>query len=333
MRRKPGFRCLLAASLVFASGVPARPAGAHLPSLIAFDRAIDGSGRIHVVGPDGRGDRTITPESGFEAPVWSPDGSTLVYESGGGLANSELYSYAISTSTVRRLTRHRGLDAFPSWSPDGSRIAWTTQRGGAFEIWVMRRDGTGAHRLTSGRADSHPAWSPDGGAIAYVRAPTGSLEVVRADGTRHRVVGGGRAVDASAAPSWSPDGRWLAVAGVDGALAVVAVDGHATRRLTPHRPGTIAWRPSWSPRGGQIAFINLADGALDVVDVGPGRVHVLARHTDGLSTPSWSPDGRLLVFADRSEHLATVSSDGHARRVLTHGISSDANPAWRPANS
>ena len=331
MHTMPGLRWLLTASLVLASGLPAWSAGARAPGRIAFDRTLDGSGRIHVIGPDGRGDRVLTPEPGSEAPVWSPDGSTLVYEYGAGLADSELYAYAMATGTVRRLTRHHGLDAFPAWSPDGSQIAWTADRGGAFAIWVMRRDGSGARRLTSGPADSHPAWSPDGSAVAFVRAPAGALEVVSADGTRLRALAAGRAFDVSSAPAWSPDGRWLAIAGSDGALSLVAADGHALRRLTPRRPGTIAWRPSWSPRGGQVAFINLAGGALDVVAVGPDRVRVLARKTDELSTPAWSPDGRRLAFADGAAHLETIASDGRSRRVLTHGISSDANPAWRPA--
>lgn len=329
MPAMPLLRLLLTASLVLASSLPAQSAGPQR-GLIAFDRGLDGSGRIHVIDPDGQGDRTLTPQPGFEAPLWSPDASTLVYESGAGPADSDLYSYTLSTGTARRLTRHAGLDAFPAWSPDGSQIAWTADRGGGFAIWVMRSDGTDARRLTSGPADSHPAWSPDGRSIAFVRAPAGSLEVMRADGTGLRTIGRGRAFDVSAAPAWSPDGSRLAVAGADGALSLVAVDGGTIRSLTPGRPGTMAARPSWSPSGGQIAFINLAGNALEVVDTGPARLHVLAGEVDALSTPAWSPNGGFLVFADGAGHLETVSSDGRARRVLTHGIASDANPAWRP---
>jgi Tol biopolymer transport system component len=325
-----GSRCLLATALLLASGLPAGASEPRSAGLIAFDRALDGSGRIHVIAPDGRGDRVITPGPGFGAPTWSPDGSTLVYESGAGPADSDLRSYRTSTGTFRRLTHHAGLDADPAWSPDGSRIAWTADRGGGFSIWVMRRDGTSVRRLTAGPADAHPAWSPDGRTIAFVRAATRSLELVRSDGTGLRRIGGERAFDVSTAPAWSPDGRWLAIPGADGALYRVAASGHALRRLTPRRPTMIAWRPAWSPRGGHIAFLNLAGGALEVVDASTARVHVLARRSDALSTPAWSPDGRFVAFADASGHLETVSRDGRARRVLTRGISTDANPAWRP---
>ena len=209
----------------------------------------------------------------------------------------------MSTGTFRRLTQHAGLDADPAWSPDGSRIAWTSARGGGFSIWVMRRDGTGVRRLTAGPADAHPAWSPDGRTVAFVRAATRSLELVGADGTGLRRIGGERAFDVSAAPTWAPDGRRLVIPGADGALYRVAADGRSLRRLTPRRPTMIAWRPAWSPRGGQIAFLDLAGGALEVVEAATARVHVLARRTDALSTPAWSPDGRFLAFADAGGHL------------------------------
>jgi len=82
MRTVRSSRCLLAASLFLASGLPASSADVGPPSLVAFDRALDGSGRIHVIAPDGGGDRIITSQPGFAAPTWSPGGRTLVYRSG-----------------------------------------------------------------------------------------------------------------------------------------------------------------------------------------------------------------------------------------------------------
>ena len=60
----------------------------------------------------------------------------------------------------RNLTRHPGHDSDPAWAP-GRRIAFTTKRGGNFEIYVMNADGSGQRNLTRNRApDRFPLWSP-----------------------------------------------------------------------------------------------------------------------------------------------------------------------------
>jgi TolB protein len=49
----------------------------------------------------------------------------------------------------------------PSWSPDGQRIAFSSERDGNLEIYVINIDGSGLTRLTDHPGDdSSPAWSP-----------------------------------------------------------------------------------------------------------------------------------------------------------------------------
>jgi Tol biopolymer transport system component len=59
----------------------------------------------------------------------------------------------------------------PAWSPDGRRLAFTNRYAPPYnvDVWVMRRDGTRAHRLTRHPDfDLHPEWSSDGRRIAFV---------------------------------------------------------------------------------------------------------------------------------------------------------------------
>lgn len=313
------------------AALAALPAGAAAPGLIAFDRTVDGSGRVALARTQGGIDRIVTPAPGNESPVWSPDGSRLLYISGAGFADSDLYVYSLGTGRSRRLTAHAGLDAFPAWSPDGSRIAWTASRGERLAIWVMSSDGSHKRQLTHGSTAEDPSWSPDGRTIAFVEMPSGSLDVMRADGSARRRLSTLRVAGGVAAPSWSPDGARIALAGADGAVYAVEADGRRLSRLTPRRPSTIAWRPAWSPSGRGIAFVNLAPGAaLQVASTAGIHVRTLAPHTDGLSAPSWSPDGSAVAFADAGQHLEVVASDGRWRRSITHGSTSDADPAWRP---
>ena len=79
----------------------------------------------------------------------------------------------IDGSSPTRLTNHPAVDVFPAWSPDSCKIAFTSNRDGDFEIYVMNADATGLTQLTANRrVDGRPAWSPDGAKRA--RPPFGT---------------------------------------------------------------------------------------------------------------------------------------------------------------
>lgn len=103
------------------------------------------------------------------------------------------------------------IDHSPSFSPDGERIAFVSNRSGTLEIWVSRRDGSGAVRLTSMNAVStgSPRWSPDGRRIAFDSWASGRSGIYVVD------TGGGVPKLLNAEPSgswlpaWSADGKWI----------------------------------------------------------------------------------------------------------------------------
>ena len=67
-----------------------------------------------------------------------------------------------------RLTDNDTIDTNPDWSPDRSRIAFTSNRDGDLDIWLMRADGTGVVPLTRNDVpDSEVDWSPDGSHLTY----------------------------------------------------------------------------------------------------------------------------------------------------------------------
>jgi TolB protein len=72
-------------------------------------------------------------------------------------------------SDVRRLTDHPKMDCWPAWSPDGKRIAFTSNRDGNYEIYLMNADGSGQRNLTQHPAsDNFAAFSPDGRRLAFL---------------------------------------------------------------------------------------------------------------------------------------------------------------------
>ena len=135
--------------------------------------------------------------------------------------------------------------------PVTGRIAFTSDRDGNREIYVMNPDGTGQTRLTSNPAeDAFPAWSPDGSKIAFASDRDGNEEVyvMNADGSEPRRLTYNPTFDGW--PAWSPDGSKIAFTSYRDSpeIYVMGADGSNQTRLTRNS----AWDeyPVWSPRGG-----------------------------------------------------------------------------------
>ncbi|MBV9081769.1 MAG: PD40 domain-containing protein, partial [Acidobacteriaceae bacterium] len=94
---------------------------------------------------------------------------------------------------------------------DGKRIAFESNRSGAYEIWVARTDGTGPMQLTSfGRDTGSPHWSPDGRWIAfdtYMSSGGWDIWIVDSEGGKLRRLTNGEGI--SHVPSFSRDGKWI----------------------------------------------------------------------------------------------------------------------------
>jgi hypothetical protein len=113
---------------------------------------------------------------------------------------------------ARRITSSPARDGEPDWSPDHRRVVFVRQELGrrSSSLWVVRRNGGGAFRLTRGQeVVAMPAWSPDGKTIAFAASPLagGSFDIwtVPARGGRATRVLSGPADQV--APSWSRSGR------------------------------------------------------------------------------------------------------------------------------
>jgi TolB protein len=70
-----------------------------------------------------------------------------------------IYTCAIDGSDIIQLTSNSGNNERPSWSPDGSLIAFSSDRTGSHQIYIMRRDGSNVTRITKGGENTAPTWS------------------------------------------------------------------------------------------------------------------------------------------------------------------------------
>lgn len=122
-------------------------------------------------------------------PTWAPDGRIIYWEC--PLDKCGLYAIHPDGTNLTRLTIYEH-DTAPAVSPDGRRVAFMSNRGGNWEIYLTNAHMTASEdsaeptRLTNNPAqDGLPAWSPDGEWLAFVSDRDGNwaLWVMRADGS------------------------------------------------------------------------------------------------------------------------------------------------------
>jgi Tol biopolymer transport system component len=142
----------------------------------------------------------------------SQDGRWLVYQT--LVPQEDLFIVHPDGTGLRPLTHDEFKDRQPRWSPDGTRIAFYSNRGGKYEIWTIRADGSRLERTAAapGRPAYHPIWSPDGRWLACDLGDNEALIDLNRPVAERRPLflpSPGRGMGFSAS-SWSADGRWLA---------------------------------------------------------------------------------------------------------------------------
>lgn len=184
---------------------------------------------------------------------WSALGQFLFAGEQNG--NRDIFAVDDAGRSVR-LTSAIGDDWQPDWSPDGAKVAFSSNRAGNFDIYVMDADGSNLTQLTTSRGfDEWPVWSPDGSKIAFVSDRDGNVEIytMDVDGSDQQRLTNNPADDWPAA--WSPDGSRLVFASErdgDWNLYITLAAGGPIARLT-NAPGAER-DPIWSPDGRVIAF-------------------------------------------------------------------------------
>jgi len=152
-------------------------------------------------------------------------------------------------STPRRLTVHAARDSHPKFSPDGKWIAFSSNRYGADDVFVMPAAGGAAQRISFGDgAYSTPVWSPRGNYIAFTKqtANTFAIGVMKPDGSGERILTEGFHNEG---PTFAPNGRVIMyfsdnVGSPGPSLFTIDTAGRNQQRVpTP----SYASDPAWSP--------------------------------------------------------------------------------------
>jgi TolB protein len=207
---------------------------------------------------------------------------------------------------------------------------------------IMDQDGAGHRFLTDGSAlVLTPRFSPDGNKVTFSMAADGNSEIYEMDLRTRRTLRltNHPAIDTSA--SYAPDGRQLTFNSDRGGsqqIYVMNSDGSEARRIS-FSGGRYA-TPVWSPRGDLIAFTRISSGTFYIGVMQPdGKNERLLAQGFLVESPTWSPNGRVLMYfaqearrADGSggrTKLYSIDLTGYNQReIVTPQDGSD--PAWSP---
>ena len=217
------------------------------------------------------------------------------------------------------------------------KIAFTSDRDGNKEIYLMDADGTNQKRLTDNNfVDDDPTWSPDGKKIAFLsQNELGALAifVMNGDGTAKTEITPVSVTEYhDKIISWSPDGRQLVINHANG-IDIVDADDSNRRFLTSGS------NPAWSPDGSKILFVG-SDGLANINPDGTG-LHSLSLLG---FYPDWSPDGlqiTYLRFDGANQIILVANSDGtdahdfayECGGLSPHGCSYIVSVDWSPDGS
>jgi Tol biopolymer transport system component len=105
-----------------------------------------------------------------------------------------------------RLTNNDAVDGYPSWSPGGSQIAFSSDRDGNWEIYVMDADGANQTRVTNTPYNEWRAvWSPDGSKFVISTDHADGVYLINLDGSDLKRLSDMPSINAS----WTADGTGI----------------------------------------------------------------------------------------------------------------------------
>jgi Tol biopolymer transport system component len=257
------------------------------------------------------------PVKGIVGPALSPDGKRIVFE-----ALNQIWLMEIG-GKPQALTNDSYYKEDPAWSPDGKRIAYSSDRGGTEDLYILDLATRRERRLTAtgGVAETSAAWSPDGSMLAY-QDQDGATFVIDVDSGKTRQAAG--PLFAPSKPSWASNAKTLGIGALkpytrrfrEGTSQILTADV-STGALTYTEPApfqSLSSRgedgPIYSPDGTSMAFV--MNGVLWIRPVdGNGVPAGAARQVNHESTdaPTWSGDSKRLLYLSNGV-LRLIDRDG-----------------------
>lgn len=257
------------------------------------------------------------------------------------------------------------IDYSPAWSPDGATIAFSSNRNGDADIFVMNTDGSDIRQITFDESNEDTqAWSPDGSKLAFCSDRDGGKDVfvMDADGSEWVKLTEHPSDDCN--PAWSPDGNkiafmtnrhgdWRENESDNWELYIMDTDGGNKTRLTDTPGYDLITGQAFSPDGQEIVFCSTLDEKfmsgpnrfdgfdLYIMNADGSNIRQLTFDEGQDSYPYWSPDGQKISYTHvekeapyvnrgQNYEMYVINPDGAGVTQLTNNPYFDFEGWWSP---
>lgn len=284
----------------------------------------------------------------------SPDGRTIAFDLLG-----DIYIMPIGGGRATRIASGLAYEVQPRFSPDGSQIAFTSDRGGGDNIWIMNADGSDKRQLTNESFTllNNPTWSPDGRSIAARKHFTTGRSLGTGEVWLYHVAGGSGVALVErpnpqhqkelGEPIFSADGKaiYFSYDSTPGGVFQYAQNSNAElfridrydmetgeRSTVTGGPGG-AVRPAPSPDGRYLAFVRRerAESKLYLKDLRTGQERKIYDDLDQdvqetwavtgvYPNMDWTPDSRAIVFWAGGK-IRRIDADGSNAAEIPFSVS------------
>ncbi len=254
--------------------------------------------------------------------------------------------YKLSNRGVEKLTDNSWDDEYPVWAPDKSKIAFTANPEGNYNIYTMTPKGTRITQITTAKTDDkEPAWFADGRHIAYsqerkkiVNREVHLYKVDIESKKTERILPDYNKIHGI--PHVSPSLQHITFTGKRLMGWDVAIYDSQTKNVEFLVEGGESCRARFSRDGKKLAYVSgSADGKGDIWLMNPDgtdKIRLTERDDTYDYFPSWSPDGRYIAFNSSFQHdhngdwqLYIIEVETKKTMLVFDSPGNDVFPDWR----
>jgi TolB protein len=257
-----------------------------------------------------------------EVPKNTKDVVIFSYEEDG---DAHLFAYIPEDMPLMRLTTGEWDDISPAPSPDGEKIAFASNRGGFWDLYLLDVSSGDITQLTdTPEYEGAPTWSPDGSFLAFEAYEDDNLNIIvgPADDPLRDPIRLTASPSSDHSPAWAPGGRHIAFIS-DGEVLLANLDQSDDRRFQNLSNTELASEshPVWSTDGSRLAWASSSQSiGRSGIYIWEASQNVPATWVGDGNWPAWNTAGDQLLTtlaAPNSTYLTIYSTDGRLLQPLT----------------